>query len=155
MAFTGKVCYNYLMTLYHIVSLAIILVFSIILSVQDIKRMEVGLYIQWASIFCALICHIIFAREQMWIFIISSMILGTIYFAIRKITKNKLGPADVWFGFFQGLFLFPKYLWVCLAAEVLLALCVVNKKIGQKSFPFIPFMSFGLILSFIVQIVLS
>ena len=143
------------MTLYQIVSSAIILLFSIILSVQDIKRLEVGIYIQWASIFCALICHIIFAREQMWIFIISSMILGTIYFAIRKITKNKLGPADVWFGFFQGLFLFPKYLWVCLAAEVLLALCVVNKKIGQKSFPFIPFMSFGLILSFIVQIVLS
>ena len=114
--------------------------------------MEVGVYIQWASIFCALICHIIFAREQMWIFIISSMILGTIYFAIRKITKNRLGPADVWFGFFQGLFLFPKYLWVCLVIETVLALIVENKKIGYKKFPFIPYMSVGLVGTYLIQL---
>ena len=125
------------MPLYQIVSLAIILLFSIILSVQDIKRLEVGIYIQWASIFCALICHIIFAREQMWIFIISSMILGTIYFAIRKITKNRLGPADVWFGFFQGLFLYPIMIWVCLAIETVLALVIENKKRGRRKHSFI------------------
>ena len=139
------------MTLYQIVSLVIILFFSIILSVQDIKRLEVGLYIQWASIFCALICHIIFAREQMWIFIISSMILGTIYFAIRKITKNRLGPADVWFGFFQGLFLYPIMIWVCLAIETVLALVIENKKIGHKQFAFIPYMAAGLIGAVLIQ----
>ena len=139
------------MPLYQIVSLAIILLFSIILSVQDIKRLEVGLYIQWASIFCALICHIIFAREQMWIFIISSMILGTIYFAIRKITKNRLGPADVWFGFFQGLFLYPIMIWVCLAIETVLALVIENKKIGHKQFAFIPYMAAGLIGAVLIQ----
>ena len=139
------------MPLYQIVSLAIILLFSIILSVQDIKRLEVGLYIQWASIFCALICHIIFAREQMWIFIISSMILGTIYFVIRKITKNRLGPADVWFGFFQGLFLFPIMIWVCLAIETVLALVIENKKIGHKQFAFIPYMAAGLIGAWLIQ----
>ena len=139
------------MPLYQIVSLAIILLFSIILSVQDIKRLEVGIYIQWASIFCALICHIIFAREQMWIFIISSMILGTIYFAIRKITKNRLGPADVWFGFFQGLFLYPIMIWVCLAIETVLALVIENKKIGHKQFAFIPYMAAGLIGAVLIQ----
>ena len=139
------------MPLYQIVSLAIILLFSIILSVQDIKRLEVGIYIQWASIFCALICHIIFAREQMWIFIISSMILGTIYFAIRKITKNRLGPADVWFGFFQGLFLYPIMIWVCLAIETVLALVIENKKIGHKQFAFIPYMATGLIGAVLIQ----
>ena len=139
------------MTLYQIVSLVIILLFSIILSIQDIKRLEVGLYIQWASIFCALICHIIFAREQMWIFIISSMILGTIYFAIRKITKNRLGPADVWFGFFQGLFLYPIMIWVCLAIETVLALVIENKKIGHKQFAFIPYMAAGLIGAWLIQ----
>ena len=139
------------MPFYQIVSLAIILLFSIILSVQDIKRLEVGLYIQWASIFCALICHIIFAREQMWIFIISSMILGTIYFAIRKITKNRLGPADVWFGFFQGLFLYPIMIWVCLAIETVLALVIENKKIGHKQFAFIPYMAAGLIGAVLIQ----
>lgn len=139
------------MPLYQIVSLAIILLFSIILSVQDIKRLEVGIYIQWASIFCALICHIIFAREQMWIFIISSMILGTIYFAIRKITKNRLGPADVWFGFFQGLFLYPIMIWVCLAIETVLALVIENKKIVHKQFAFIPYMAAGLIGAWLIQ----
>ena len=139
------------MTLYYIVSLAIILIFSIILSVQDIKILAVGIYIQWASIFCALICHLIFARHEMWIFIISSMILGTLYFLIRKITKDKLGSADVWFGFFQGLFLHPVMLWVCLAIETLLALIVENKKIGHKKFPFIPYMSAGLICTYFIQ----
>ena len=114
--------------------------------------MEVGVYIQWASIFCALICHIIFARHEMWFFIISSMILGALYFLIRKITKDKLGPADVWFGFFQGLFLFPKYLWVCLVIETVLALIVENKKIGYKKFPFIPFMSVGLVGTYLIQL---
>lgn len=141
------------MTLYHIASLVIILVFSIILSVQDIKRMEAGIYIQWASIVCALLCQLIFARHKMWIFIISSMILGAIYFLIRKITKNKFGPADVWFGFFQGLFLYPVILWVCLAIETVLALVVENKKIKNAPFPFIPYMSMGLILSYIIQII--
>lgn len=139
------------MTLYQIVSLVIILVFSIILSVQDIKHLQVGIFIQWASIFCALICHIIFARNEMWIFIISSMILGSIYFAIRKITKEKLGPGDVWFGFFQGLFLYPKMLWICFAIETLLALCIENKKIGHKKFPFIPYMSAGLTGTYLIQ----
>ena len=141
------------MTLYHIVSLTIILVFSIILSVQDIKRMEVGIYIQWASIFCALICHIIFARQEMWIFIISSIILGAIYFLIRKITKDKLGPADVWFGFFQGLFLHPLMLWVCLAIETVLALCFTFRKNKQAPLPFIPFMATGLVISYIIQLI--
>ncbi|MBO4532397.1 MAG: hypothetical protein J5726_01680 [Treponema sp.] len=140
------------MTLYHIVSLVIILIFSIILSVQDIKHMEVGVYIQWASIFCALICHIVFARHEMWIFIISSMILGAMYFLVRKITRGKLGPADVWFGFFQGLFLHPLMLWVCLAIETVLALVVENRKIGHQKFPFIPYMAAGLVGAYLLQV---
>ena len=87
----------------------------------------------------------------MWIFIISSMILGSIYFAVRKITKNRLGPADVWFGFFQGLFLYPIMLWVCLAIETVLALIIENTKIGHKQFAFIPYMSAGLIGAVLIQ----
>ena len=138
-------------SLYQIFSFLIILLFSIILTVQDIKNLAVGVFFQWASVFCALICHIIFAREQIWIYILSSMILGTLYFIIRKISKNKLGSADVWFGFFQGLFLLPQMIAVCLTAEVFIALCVVNKKVGKTPFPFIPFMSAGLVLSYILQ----
>ena len=115
--------------------------------------MEVGIYIQWASIFCALICHIIFSLHEMWIFILSSMILGALYFLIRKITKDKLGPADVWFGFFQGLFLHPLMLWVCLAIETVLALCFTFRKNKQAPLPFIPFMATGLVISYIIQLI--
>ena len=138
-------------TLYHLVSLAIILIFSIILSIQDIKQMSVSLYILIGAILAALICQLIFAPSDIWIYLISSLILGSLYFITRKITKNKLGSADIWFGFFQGLFLFPKVIPICLGAEVILAFCFVNKKIGKKAFPFIPSMSFGLIITFVVQ----
>ena len=137
-------------TAYSIISFSIILLFSIILSLQDIKRMTVSIYIQWASIFSALTCHLIFARETMWLYILSSMICGAFYFAVRKITNEKLGTADVWFGFFQGLFLIPKMLPFCLGIECFAALCVIIKKIGRQTFPFIPFMSIGLIITYVI-----
>ena len=138
-------------SLFQVLSFVIILVFSIILSLQDIKQLAVGTYIQWLSIFCALICNIVFNRREMWIFILSGMIFGLLYFLVRKISKNKLGIADVWFGFFQGLFLLPQMIAVCIAIETIIALCVINKKLGKAAFPFIPFMSAGLIISYIVQ----
>ena len=139
------------LSLYTIFSFSIILIFSIILSVQDIKKMTVSIYIQWASIFTALACHMIFNREGMWIYILSSMICGTFYFAVKKITKDKLGPADVWFGFFQGLFLNLQMIPFCFIIEDVIALIVINKKFGKKPFPFIPFMSIGLVACFIIQ----
>ena len=139
------------LSLYTIISFSIILIFSIILSVQDIKKMAVNIYVQWASIFTALACHMIFNREGMWIYILSSMICGTFYFAVKKITKDKLGPADVWFGFFQGLFLNLQMIPFCFIIEDVIALIVINKKFGKKPFPFIPFMSIGLVACFIIQ----
>ena len=113
--------------------------------------MEVGIYIQWLSVFAALICHMVFAREGMWIYILSSMIMGSFYFIIRKATKNRLGTADVWFGFFQGLFLTPIFTPVCILIETVIALIIMNKRVGNKRFPFIPFMSFGLIASYLIE----
>ncbi len=135
---------------YHISAFIVISLFSIILSIQDIKTLEADIHIQWASIYAALVCHLIFARESMWIYIVSSMICGAFYFAVRKITKNKLGPADVWFGFFQGLFLTPSQIPVCLGVEVAATLIIINKKFGHKKFAFIPFMSFGLIITYVI-----
>ncbi len=115
--------------------------------------MTVSIYVQWASIFAALACHMIFARETMWVYILSSMFCGAFYFAVRKITKDKLGPGDVWFGFFQGLFLIPKMISVCFGIEVIVTLCVINKRFGKVKFPFIPFMAAGLIAAFLIQVI--
>ena len=138
-------------SLYQIISFSIILLFSLILSVQDARRMEVKVYIQWLAIFCALVCHLIFARSEIWIYILSGILMGAFYFAVRKITKNKLGTADVWFGIFQGLFLTPFLIPVCLGAEVVAVLIIVNKRFGHQRFAFIPYMSFGLIISYLLQ----
>ena len=140
-------------TLYSIISFSIILLFSIILSLQDIKKMTVSIYIQCTSIFSALACHLIFNREGMWLYILSSMICGVFYFAVRKITKNKLGTGDVWFGFFQGLFLIPKMIPLCFGIEVIVTFCVINKRFGKVKFPFIPFMAAGLIAAFLIQMI--
>lgn len=115
--------------------------------------MTVSIYVQWASVFAAMACHMIFARETMWIYILSSMFCGAFYFAVRKITKDKLGPADVWFGFFQGLFLLPQMIPVCFGIEVIVTLCVINKRFGKVRFPFIPFMAVGLIAAFLIQVI--
>ena len=115
--------------------------------------MTVSIYVQWASIYSALGCHMIFAREEMWTYILSSMFCGAFYFAVRKITKDKLGPADVWFGFFQGLFLLPKMIPVCFGIECIVTLCVINKRFGKVRFPFIPFMAVGLIAAFLIQLI--
>lgn len=141
--------------LYQLLLFSIIVIFSLILSLQDIKKMTVRIYLPWAGIITALVCHLIFARETMWIYILSGMLMGAFYFSVRMITRGKLGMADVWFGIFQGLFLVPKMIPVCLGVECLAALCFMKKKTDRKTFPFIPFMSFGLILSFIVQFIVA
>ena len=141
-------------SLYRLFSFSIILIFSLILSIQDIKKMYVSIYVQLLSILCALLCHLFFAREGMWIYVISSLIMGTFYFIVRKITKCKLGPADVLFGFFQGLFIIPKLIPFCLIIEDCIAMIFINKKFIKEPFAFIPSMSFGLITCYIIQIFL-
>ena len=141
-------------TPYQIVSFSIILIFSLILSVQDLKRQSVMLYVQAISILCAIVCQVIFLRAECWIYILTSLFMGGFYFFVRMITKNKLGMADVWFGIFQGLFLTPFFVPVCLGIEAVAALCMI-KKIGRKTFPFIPFMSLGLIITVIAPRIVS
>ena len=117
--------------------------------------MSVGINIQCASIVCALLCQIIFICLDFWIYLISSLLFGALYFLIRKITKNKFGTGDVLFGFFQGLFLLPQLLPVCLGTETIIALCyifIINKSNKKAPLPFIPFMATGLILSYIIQL---
>ena len=139
-------------SLYQLFSVSIILIFSLILSVQDLKQQSVKLYVQALSVLCALLCQLIFLCADCWIYILSGLIMGGFYFAVRKITKGRLGMADVWFGFFQGLFLRPVFIPVCLGIEAVAALIVINKKWKNQRFAFIPFMSFALTASWIIQL---
>lgn len=139
------------MHLYFIILLGIIIIFSALCSVQDFRTMMINNYSLWAACFSVLICHLIFNRTGMWVYVLSSMIFGTFYYIIRFISKKKLGIGDVYFGFFQGLCIPLKLFPVCTAIEIILVLLVVNKKIGRKQFPFVPFMSVGLLISYIIS----
>ncbi len=136
--------------IYNIFSFSIILFFSLILSWQDLKQKSVKIYIQILSIFFALILQLIFFHTKILIIILTSSASGAFYFLVRKITKNKLGMADVLFGIFQGLFLLPKLIPLCIGLEVLIAL-FLNRKSKNKSFAFIPCMASALIITFVLQ----
>lgn len=140
------------MTLYNIILLVIIIFFSVLCSYQDLKAMVIYDYPLWAACYAALICHLVFNRQGIWIYILSGMISGGFYYLIRIITKKKLGIGDVYFGFFQGACIPFQYLPICLAIETVVALIVVNKKIGHKAFPFVPFMSVGLLGAYIISL---
>lgn len=131
--------------------LVVIVIFAVLCSIQDIKHMEVNNYSLWCACGIALILQIVFNYKNCWIFIASGLFSGVLYFAVRKITKGKLGMADVYFGIFQGLCLHFIWLSVCIGIEILLVLITINKNFKNQKFPFIPFMSASLIITFILQ----
>ena len=136
--------------LYFFILLSVIIFFSVILSIQDIRHKSVSLNLLWLSIIFALLCQIIFLGKKSLIFILTALGTFLLYFITRIITKKKLGMADLFFGIFQGLFLLPKFVPICIWLEVILAFCM-NIKSRKKNFAFIPYMAFALIISFILQ----
>ena len=135
--------------MYTIIQFAIILIFSLILSIQDFKTMKISNWICYASYICISACHLIFDAENFWFFVLSAALLAGFYTFTKFISKNKFGTGDILFGIFQGLCL-PFYnIWLCLMVEVACSLFYAYKK-RKQAFPFIPFMSAGLIFTFVL-----
>jgi len=139
------------MDLNSILLLSVIIVFSFFCSIQDLKHMEVSNYSLRCACLAVLILQIIFNYETFWIYVLSGVMTGFLYFVVRKVSKDKLGMADVYFGFFQGMCLPFSWIPVCIAVEILLVLIIINKKLKNQKFPFIPFMSAALIATFVFQ----
>ena len=78
--------------------------------------------------------------------IVAYVLLVSLFVCLVLITDDL-----VWF--FQGLFLIPKMIPVCFGIEVIVTLCVINKRFGKVKFPFIPFMAVGLIAAFLIQLI--
>lgn len=117
--------------------------------------MKIQDYPLWSACYAAIICHLIFNREGLWIYALSGLIAGFFYYAIRIITKRKLGIGDVYFGFFQGFCLPVIWLPACLIIEIITALIVINKKVGRVAFPFVPFMSLGLLGAYLLSVFIT
>ena len=141
--------------IYKLLSLAVLLFFSIILSLQDLKRMSVNVFLQILAILSAVLCQLLFAKKETGLYLLSALLMVAFYYIVRKISKGKLGAGDILFGCFQGLFLKPLYLPVCMAIEVFTSLLFIKKYDKEKAFPFIPFMAIGLILTWLLQTILN
>ena len=100
------------------------------------------------SYVCVLICHSIFNFFEIYWFLISAFIFALLYFVVKKVSHDKLGVGDVYFGIFQGLCIFPQYIWICLCFEVIFAAIYFAFK-KSKKIAFIPFMSIGLLIAYI------
>lgn len=141
--------------MYNIIMLLMIVIFSVINSFHDIRDMKVYDYPMWFACYTALICHLVFNRQNLWVFVLSGMVVGAFYYLIRLISRKKLGIGDVYFGFFQGLCLPLIYFPVCLVVEIVATIIIMNRKIGKVAFPFVPFMSVGLLATYCLELIIS
>ena len=142
-----------------VIPAVIILVFSIISSIYDIKFLAVPLWPCITGIILLLAARIIFYTQNCYLYFLSAALLTIIYFAVKLVTKNKLGTGDILFGVFQGLGFRPQFIWICLLCETILALIffMIKKSHSQdetKKMPFIPFMASGLFVSFVIDCLL-
>ncbi len=139
-----------------IIVLILLVVFSLIMSIHDIRSLEIPVKPFYASCFLVILAQGIFFRQAVLWNIISGLIFIALYFLLRWITRGHLGMGDVFFGLFQGFCIGPAVIWICLATETLTALAaflivyLVKKQKGIKM-PFIPFMSVGLLTAFILE----
>lgn len=133
---------------------AVILFCSIKLSCQDCKTNLISDRTVFLSTFIMVILQLCFYGTECWRFFVSSLLMYWFYKWVRNISRKKLGEGDVIFGLFQGISVEPFTLWLVILSEtvfcwIFTSFCKIKKK---KSFPFIPFMSAGLIFTFLQNI---
>lgn len=137
------------MTLKIAIQAAIILIFSTVCSIQDIKRRRVNNFLCTAAIISQLIFNLIYASDVFFMYLITALIATALYFVVRQITHKKLGPADIFFAAFQALCLPPYAFFFCTLISIASALIAGLTVFKKQKIPFIPFMATGLFLSYL------
>ena len=146
------------LSLSFLIILCFILIFSVLLSVYDIRNFSVPLWGLILGTLGVLVLRIIFYKNNVYLYIISAALLTFLYFIIKLITRGKLGTGDILFGLFQGLGFRPQFIWVCLLVEAVTGLIFFlfrhyrkGNSSETKKMPFIPFMACGLLVSFLID----
>lgn len=134
------------MSLYTVLLWVIMIIFSVILSIIDIKTKKISNWMIISGCILLIILHCAFNIDGLIMQLASALLYLVFYFAVRIVSKKKLGLADVYFGLFQGLCLPWKALPLCVFIEVMAAflLILIIKSLRYKKLPFIPFMAIGL-----------
>ena len=137
-----------------IVELALVVLFSIICSVYDVRAKSVPVWLLVTGPASIAIFKLIFERPFNGWWLITAGVAGLFYFIVRQVTRGKLGMADVLFGVFQGMVLSSPHLLLCILIEcgsATLAFFIIHKHASGKSLPFIPFMAGGLLISYLIS----
>ena len=100
--------------------------FSIFMSVQDIKTQKVSRWCSVALLVAAVACRVIFCEgEERVGFVASACIAIAVFWAVRLITKKKLGLADVFYSGSSGALLGFNYWLASCAIACVAAVCVI------------------------------
>lgn len=142
---------------------AIFFLFSLFMSVQDIKTQKVSRWTSVSLLVVIIAARIIFFKGDERVgFIVSAVIGLALFEAVRFIVKKKLGLADVFYSGSAGALLgFDMWLAMCFIACLVAALVIFiriqklppeKRGVGIKEslrlpVPFIPCMFFGAIIS--------
>ena len=136
---------------------AVVFLFSLACADQDIKEKKVPAFVLISAVAAGLILRCVFDIHNLWLSALCGLGAGLFYFIVRLVTRRRLGMADILFGVFQGVILFPLQLFVCVVIEcvcaagwfLILKWRHINLKSGARM-AFIPFMAVGLIISFLI-----
>ena len=91
----------------EIIVCVVFAVFSIFMSVQDIKTQKVSRWCSVVLLVAAVVARLVFWKgEERVGFVASACIAIAVFWAVRFITKKKLGLADV---FYSGLNVIVRY----------------------------------------------
>lgn len=142
------------MDLLTILIWAVILIFSVIASIQDIKEQKVWNLVIYGGILTVFLLNLLLNSKNLSAIVLSALVYGFFYICVKLISKGKFGNADIYFGIFQGICLSVKLLPLCVFLEVILALVILNKRLNRGDFPFIPFMAASLIICNLLRIVI-
>ncbi len=137
-----------------------ILIFSFILSVQDIKKREISNWVILNAITFMLVTDIVFYTNYLiWNFL-SVVFMGAMFFALNR--KSKIGKGDCFYAIYIALSLtFPLFCFAaiflsCVFAGIFYIILFVVKKNNLQNYriSFIPFMSAGLVILCAVNLLL-
>lgn len=124
------------------------------MSFEDIKSLKIRNFWFYLSYLFIFTFHLVYNLDSIFYYIISIVLISCCLLPCF-IFKNKMGKGDFLFGIFQGMSLLPKQVFLCVFFEIITVLIfviilVLAKKFDKsKRIPFIPFMSLGLLLSYL------
>lgn len=138
------------MTTDFIIKVLIIIIISVICSLQDVMKQKVS---NWKIILgygLLLIYYLISCPKSIFYYLLNSLFIFLIFLIVKLIIKNRLGWADVFFSAFLGLSLDYKYSILAILLSVFIAIVYFliyyfAKKERIERIPFIPSMSLGLL----------